>query len=78
MTAMKIPNETEQPYTYNKWKEMDLLNANDIERVLMLELNEIAKVHRFLYSEVWWNSEDMRKFVRDVAQKIEKVCENEK
>lgn len=75
---MKIPNEKKEPYTCNRWKEMDLLNASDIERVLMLELTEIANAHSLLFQEEWWNMGDMREFVRDVAQKIEKVLEDKK
>ena len=69
---MEIPEEKKEPFIYNRWKEMDLLNASDIERVLMLELNNLISYIEFFHHEKLWNREDLREFVRDVSQKIEK------
>ena len=68
---MEIPDEKKEPFIYNRWKEMDLLNASNIERILMLELNDVVSYNEFLRQEKLWNREDLREFVRDVSRKIE-------
>lgn len=75
---MKIPNEKKEPYIYNRWKEMDLFIASNTERILMLELNSVISYNEFLRQEKLWNRIDMREFVRDVSQKIEKMLEDKK
>lgn len=69
---MKIPDKQKEPFIYNRWKEMDLFNANDIERILMLELNDIVSYMEFLRQKELWNRKDMREFVGTVSQKIQK------
>ena len=68
---MEIPNKKKNPFTYEKWKDMDLFNASNIERILMLELNDVVSFNEFLRQEKLWNREDLREFVRDVSRKIE-------
>ena len=68
---MKIPDKNIKPLAYKKWEEMDLLNANDIERILMLELDNVASFWEFLNGREWWDRKDMREFVKDVSRKIQ-------
>ena len=69
---MEIPDEKKNPFLYERWKDMDLLNARDIERILMVELDNLVSFKEYIYGESWWNQKDMREFVRDVSRKIEK------
>ena len=68
---MEIPDEKKNPFTYLRWKDMDLINASDTERILMLELDSLVSFREYIHGESWWNRKDMREFVRDVSQKIE-------
>ena len=38
----------------------------------MLELDSLVSFSEYIHGESWWNRKDMREFVRDVSQKIEK------
>lgn len=69
---MKIPDEKKESFTYMRWKEMDLLNASDVERVLMLNLDSVVSFSELTHNEKLWNRTDMREFVRFVSRKIEK------
>ena len=69
---MKIPDEKKEPFPYERWKEMDLLNASNTERVLMLNLDSVVSFSELMHNEKLWNRTDMREFVRFVSLKIEK------
>jgi len=70
----KIPDKKKEPWSYHRWKEMDLLKATPLERLIMLELENIFVISDWLYQrETTWDKKDMRKFVRDLAEKIEKL-----
>ena len=69
---MEIPDEKKKPFTYERWKEMDLLDASDVERVLMLNLDSVVSFSELIHNEKLWNRTDMREFVRYVSRKIEK------
>ena len=69
---MEIPDEKKEPFAYKRWKDMDLLNASDVERILMLELESTVTFKEYIHGESLWNRMDMREFVRDVSRKIEK------
>ena len=69
---MKMPDEKKEPFAYERWKEMDLLDASDVERVLMLNLDSVVSFSELMHNEKLWNRTDMREFVRYVSRKIEK------
>ena len=70
---MEIPSKKEQPYSYDKWKRLDILKASNIERVLMLRLYGLVSTSLWLFGKngMDWDTKDMREFVRDVAKEIE-------
>ena len=71
MNYQKIPDKEKQPYTYYWWKELGMLDMKPEERVLMDMLFKIKTINQFIFGiENWWNTEDMKNFVKDIVPKI--------
>lgn len=72
----KIPNKEKEPYTYSRWKDMGILKASPIERLIVLELFEMKGANDWLHqreNDEWWDEKDMRAFAKDLAKKILKL-----
>ena len=69
----KTLNKKEKPYTYLRWKGLDLIKATPLERLIMLELDRTFAVADWMFGqkEDSWNRKDMRRFVKDLSKKIE-------
>ena len=71
----KVPDREKEPYSYGLWKKLDILTASPLERLLMLELYSLFSFRQWFFNEEKqvWDYRDMRDFVGDVTQKIEKL-----
>jgi hypothetical protein len=69
----KTPDKVKEPYSYQRWKEMDLIKATPLERIIMTELSATFGTSDWLFGkkEPTWDKKDMREFVRDLVKKIE-------
>lgn len=66
-----IPDKETKPFSYHKWKDLGLLKATPLERLIMLELNQNFGAMEWLTrSEPIWDRKDMRLFVKDLVKKI--------
>ncbi|MCD6435337.1 MAG: hypothetical protein J7L15_03020 [Clostridiales bacterium] len=71
MNYQKIPDKEKQPFTYQLWKDRGLFNMKPEERVLMDILFKIKIINQFIFGiENWWDTEDMKNFVKDIVPKI--------
>ena len=69
----KIPNKKKKPWSHFQWVRLGLIKATPLERIIMLELNDVLVFFEWLNpGEVNWDRKDMRLFVKELAEKIER------
>ena len=77
----RVPSEKREPYTRHKWKQLGILKASSVERLIVLELFGMKNTMDWFLrrsKDEWWDEKDMRAFAKDLAKKIHALPNHKK